>query len=86
MEGPRACRPENFHETIALINQTFRAGADQDIATDYPLVFDREKLELAQLVFGSHPALEKVESAGPAGEILAQVFPYYFPIWELDHS
>ena len=50
MDGPRACRASEFDEVIELINQTFRAGSDQDIRTDYPLVFDRSKLECMRVV------------------------------------
>lgn len=50
MDGPRACRESEFDEVIALINQTFRAGMDQDIRTDYPLVFDRSKLEYMRIL------------------------------------
>ena len=42
--------------------------------------------QLTQLIFGAHASAEPVECGGRAGEILRTVFPYYFPIWELDHS
>lgn len=42
--------------------------------------------ELTQLIFGAHPTAEPVQCDGAAGEILERVFPYYFPIWELDHA
>ena len=49
--------------------------------------------ELTRLIFGSHPAIEPLDVRGPgagpptsSGQVLLQaVFPYYFPIWELDH-
>ena len=44
IEGPRACRLEEFDETIALINATFRPDSDQNIRTDYPLIFNHEGL------------------------------------------
>ncbi len=50
MDGPRACRGSEFDEVIALINQTFRAGIDQDIRTDYPLVFNRSKLDYMRIL------------------------------------
>ena len=50
MDGPRACRPEEFDEVIELINQTFRIGSDQNIRTDYPLVFDRDRLEYMRII------------------------------------
>ena len=50
MDGPRACRDSEFDEVISLINRDFRAGSDQDIATDYPLVFDRSKMGYMRVV------------------------------------
>ena len=41
--------------------------------------------ELTQLIFGSHHKLPQV-SVGPSNrKILDRLFPYYFPVWELDH-
>ena len=84
IDGPRGCRASEFEEVIALINSVFRTGTDQDIRTDYPLVLTRR--ELAQLIFGPHPAAKPVECSGVTGEILRTIFPFYVPIWELDHS
>ena len=50
MNGPRACRPEEFDSTMALINQTFRDGSDQDIRTDYPLIFNLDQLDYMRIV------------------------------------
>ena len=50
IEGPRACRPEEFEETLALINATFRAGSDQDILTDYPLIFNDRGLRCMRIL------------------------------------
>ena len=50
MDGPRACRDSEFDEVISLINRVFRAGTDQDIGTDYPLVFDRSKMDYMRVV------------------------------------
>ena len=44
MQGPRACRPDEYDETVALINSIFRAGTDQDSSTDYPLALSRANL------------------------------------------
>ena len=38
-----------------------------------------------QLFFGSHPDIEN-PNLGQYTEILSNLFPYYFHIWELDHS
>lgn len=50
IEGPRACRESEFEEVIALINQVFRAGTNQDIRTDYPLVFNHSKMEYMRIL------------------------------------
>ena len=50
VDGPRACRASEFEEVIALINQVFRAGTDQDIRTDYPLVFNDSKMEYMRIL------------------------------------
>jgi GNAT superfamily N-acetyltransferase len=41
--------------------------------------------QLTQLIFGSHPALPPIPLEGPARKLLEQIFPYYLPVWELDH-
>jgi predicted acetyltransferase len=50
IDGPRACQASEFEEVIALINQVFRAGTNQDIRTDYPLVFNRAKMEYMRIL------------------------------------
>ena len=50
IDGPRACRASEFEEVIALINQVFRAGTNQDIRTDYPLVFNQSKMEYMRIL------------------------------------
>ena len=50
VEGPRACRASEFDEVITLINQVFRAGTNQDIRTDYPLVFNHSKMEYMRIL------------------------------------
>ncbi len=50
MDGPRACREDEFDEAIALINSVFRAESDQDIRADYPLVFNQACLEYMRIV------------------------------------
>lgn len=42
--------------------------------------------QLTQLIFGSHPAAQSVEFSGKTGKLLQTIFPFYVPIWELDHS
>lgn len=50
MDGPRACRADEFDEAIALVNRVFRPGSDQDILTDYPLVFNQAGLKYMRIV------------------------------------
>ena len=50
IDGPRACRASEFEEVIALINQVFRVGTNQDIRTDYPLVFNPSKMEYMRIL------------------------------------
>ena len=42
MQGPRAVRLDEFDQVINLVNRVFRADIDQDVTTDYPLVFAAE--------------------------------------------
>ena len=50
MDGPRACRDSEFMEVLSFVNRIFREGTDQEIRTDYPLVFDRSKLEYIRIL------------------------------------
>jgi len=73
-------------ESGEQISMKFREGAvdfSNDEAAE-PVVLARR--DLARLIFGPHPTAKEIELPGQAGEILRRVFPYYFPVWELDHS
>ena len=62
-------------------------GADVEVSSERsgePIELTRR--QLAKLIFGPHPATDPIEIMGQAGEILDAIFPYYFPVWELDHS
>ena len=50
IDGPRGCRASEFEKVIALINSVFRTGTDQDIRTDYPLVFNHSKMEYMRIL------------------------------------
>ena len=50
MDGPRACKVQEFDEVISLINMVFREGRDQDIVSDYPLVFNRPMADYMRIV------------------------------------
>ena len=50
MEEARAVRREELDQTLALVNRVFRTGVDQDMSTDYPLVFDPGNLQNLRVV------------------------------------
>ena len=50
MEEARAVRRNELDPTLALVNRVFRTGVDQDMSTDYPLVFDPSNLENLRVV------------------------------------
>ena len=52
-------------------------------AATEPIAMTRR--ELTRIIFGSHPSLGPLHVRGPGEDLLRLVFPYYFPIWELDH-
>ena len=41
---------------------------------------------MAQLIFGGHPSCEPPDLPAGAADLLGRLFPFYFPVWELDHS
>ena len=62
------------------------AGGEAEVssgAATEPIAMTRR--ELTRIIFGSHPSLGPLHVRGPGEELLRLVFPYYFPIWELDH-
>ena len=73
-------------ETEETVTLKFRDG-EVDLSTERlteAVVLTRR--QLTQLIFGAHPAAKPVECSGVTGEILQTIFPFYVPIWELDHS
>ena len=44
MEGPRAANNQELETILSLVNLVFRSGVNQDMALDYPLVFDKKNL------------------------------------------
>ena len=66
MEEARAVRPEELGQALALVNKVFRTGVDQDMSTDYPLVFAPGNLENLRVVsegdrIFSHAAMARRE-------------------------
>ena len=62
------------------------SGGDVSVSSDpRPDRVVLTRRQLTQLVFGSHGSLPSVTIEGPARALLNRVFPYYVPLWELDH-
>ena len=73
-------------ETEEAVTLKFRDG-DVNLSTERsaePIILTRR--QLTQLIFGAHSVAKPVECSGKTGEILQTIFPFYVPIWELDHS
>ncbi len=81
VDGPRACRPEELPQVTELIDGIFRAGSDQHIATDYPLVFtprhaQRSRvLAVAGRIVAHVPAAPRIAAAGPDRFGVAMIAP-----------
>ena len=81
MDGPRACREDEFDEAMALINSVFRPESDQDILTDYPLVFNQAGLKYMRIVrvdgrIAAHvPVAPREVRVGGDGFIAAVISP-----------
>ena len=45
MQCPRETRPHEFEQVLAMVNHVFRADLDQNIASDYPLIYQPGNLE-----------------------------------------
>lgn len=50
MDGPRACLPSDDVEIVDLINKLFREGTGQDVRTDYPLLYDPDRLAYRRVI------------------------------------
>ncbi len=81
VDGPRRCRPEELPQVVELIDAIFRAGSDQHIATDYPLVFTplhayRSRVVAVDGRIVAHvPAAPRVAAAGPDRFGVAMIAP-----------
>ena len=69
MEEARAVRPEELGQALTLVNKVFRTGVDQDMSTDYPLVFRPGQPGKPQGGVGGRPHLQPCGhgAAGAAG-------------------
>ena len=50
VDGPRACTKADLEDALALINSVFRAGTDQDVRIDYPMVYHPSAMHLQRIV------------------------------------
>ena len=69
-------------ETVSL---RFGSGNVSISTHPLPIQVRLSRRQLTQLIFGSYPGLPPIPLEGSAKVLLEQVFPYYFPVWELDH-
>jgi predicted acetyltransferase len=69
-------------ETVSLGVNNGTVNISTDARSD-KLVLSRR--QLAQLIFGSHHSVQALNLGGMSGKILGSIFPFYFPVWELDH-
>lgn len=72
-------------ETGEVVTLRFEGGSfsfDDDGSLDKIVLTRRE---LSSLIFGAHPSGHEVKVTGLSGKLLRGIFPYYFPIWEIDH-
>ncbi len=75
------CTDDDEAVTIRLSGGDAQVSADR---TDGAIELSRR--QLTKLIFGPHPAADPITADGEAGEVLDVIFPFYFPVWELDHS
>ncbi len=75
------CKEDGDAVTIMLRNGEAEVSPER---SDNPIELTRR--ELTKLIFGPHPAADPITADGEAGELLDAIFPFYFPVWELDHS
>ena len=80
-DGPRGCRPDELPQVIELIDSIFRAGSDQRIATDYPLVFTPRHAQRLRVmavdgrIVAHVPAAPRMAAAGPDRFGVAMIAP-----------
>jgi predicted N-acetyltransferase YhbS len=81
VDGPRACRSEELPQVTELIDRIFRAGSDQHIATDYPLVFTPRHAQRSRVlavdgrIVAHVPAAPRIAAAGPDRFGVAMIAP-----------
>lgn len=76
-----ACR-----ETSETLTLSFSEGNLTLSTEDSDNRTELSRRELTQLIFGPYPSAKPINCQAKAAKILEKIFPFYFPIWELDHS
>jgi GNAT superfamily N-acetyltransferase len=82
LEGAVSLVCTDSGETVTL---SFSNGNVSISTQPLPDRVSLSRRQLIQLIFGSYPGLPAIPLEGPAKMLLEQIFPYYLPIWELDH-
>jgi len=72
-------------ETDETVTLKFHNGDVQISNEQLPETVILTRRQLVQLIFGPYPKAEPVKFDAKTAEILERIFPFYFPIWELDH-
>ena len=60
IDGPNPCTKEDLPALIALVDSVMRAGSDQSMLTDYPLVYREGNLKNIQLIKAGGPVVAEV--------------------------
>ncbi len=65
-----------LHLDDGIVKISKEASSDKIVMT---------RRQLTQFIFGPYPYLHPLSLSGQGGAILANIFPFCFPVWELDH-
>lgn len=82
VEGVVNLSCEESGESVSLCFESGQFSFDTKTETDN-IVLNRR--ELCQLIFGAHPSTQNLKIPGSPGKLLDSIFPFYFPVWEIDH-
>ena len=72
MEGPRAATPQELGKVAHLIDGIFRAGTDQNLTTDYPLVFSQANLNNVSILLEKGATEPDFRNRGLASQVVEQ--------------
>ena len=83
--GPDAEVSLSCPDTGESVGLTFRDGEVEIGPGRRADHVELSRRDIARLVFGPHRTAKPVQVDGLPGDVFRTVFPFYFPIWELDH-